>query len=524
VPLLYAVLAVMGSVSLTPLWIHMAQMWLSDPLRVIGAAFPLITLVGVLAAWRRLGWSDDGSLWGLVPIAWAIGFSRLVNVTPYYTVWQPMYWREAHAGSALFLYGAGAVLLFGGWRLLRGAFLPLCLLLCINPVPRSFNQHLDMPLQQLSAATARAFAHGIGLHPTGEQLRMMFSPNFGMMIVPGCNGIRGSVTLAYLALIYGYTHRLRPSRLAMVSLGSLFAGYLFNLLRLCVLVVYYRIGLWVPSIQSYGAGVDYVIGCSIFLVATVGLGFLVRALAPSDSATPLELVVEQERSGISISAFVRVLGLLLLTIIPITRAKGMLSAALVRPESPEQLFQVLPETVGPYTLVRTYSEQQYGLGGSSTPLILLGDYAESQQATGTVRRMTLGLYLVGYHRVIDSKSIQGLHPESTDSFDAKPASGASIPFGVSVYNDGESRQFNAESICDETSCHNPTKDYERFNASDYLGDVSAKHLPVLLRRECADTEPTPPAVLQANFEADARVFVQGLDVPSLVARLGKPLD
>jgi exosortase J len=519
VPLLYAALAVFGSVSLAPVWIDVAQMWLSDPLRVIGAAFPFISLAGVIAVWRRLGWSDDGSFWGLLPIALAIGLSRLVNVTPYYKFWQPMYWFEVHPGPTLFLYGAGAVLLFGGWNLLRGALLPLCLLFCVNPVPKFFNSYLDMPLQQFSASTARAFAHGIGLYPTGAQLKMMFSPNFGMMIVPGCNGIRGSITLAYLALIYGYTRRLRPARLAMVSIGSLFAGYLFNLLRLCVLVIYYRIGLSVPSIQDYGAGVDYAIGCTIFLMATVGLGFLIRALAPVGGAQIEQTVVSSKGSHSRGLALLHVVGLLALTIVPISRAKGMLTAALAQPESAPRLLQVLPETVGPYKLVRTYSEQQYGIAGESMPSILLGDYAELTETTGTVHRMTLGLYLMGYHRVIDSKSIQGVSAESSGSFDAKLASGALVPLGLSVYHEGPSRQFNAETICDPSRCIDPT----RYRASDYLEDSSAKHLPVLLRREWPDSEPTPTAALQSSFEMDARVFVRGLDIPSLVARLGKPL-
>ncbi len=522
-PLLYVVLVLFGSIALAPLWIHMAQVWLSDPLRVIGAAFPVISLLGVLAVWRRLGWVDAGSLWGLVPIGLAVVLSRFVNITPYYRFWQPRYLLEIHAGPALFLYGAGSVLLFGGWGLLRRTLLPLCLLLCINPVPRSFNQYLDMPLQQLSASTARAFAHGIGLHPTGVQLRMMFSPNFGMMIVPGCNGIRGSVTLAYLALIYGYCRRLRPARLVMVSLGSLFAGYLFNLLRLCVLVVYYRIGLWVPLIQDYGAGVDYAIGCSIFLVATVGLGLLVRALAPADNAPSDGPATSQPQDGRGL-VLLRIAGLLLITAVPISHARGMLSAAIARPEPAQALLQVLPQTVGPYTLVRTYSEQQYAVGGASVPSVLLGDYTESQSAGGKVHRITLGLYLVGYHRVIDSKSIQGFHPESSGSFDARLESGGVVPFGLSVYNDGESRQFNAETICTPSRCADPSEDYAVFRASDYLGDVSAKHLPVLLRQEWPVTNKTTPAALQAGFEADARVFVQGLDMPSLAARLGKSLD
>jgi exosortase J len=81
-------------------------------------------------------------------------------------------------GTALFLYGTGAVLLFGRPRLLPLSIAPLCLLLFINPVARPFNSLVDQPLQYLSTSTVRAFAHLIGLHPTGVQLRMMFVPDY----------------------------------------------------------------------------------------------------------------------------------------------------------------------------------------------------------------------------------------------------------------------------------------------------------------------------------------------------------
>ena len=47
----------------------MFGVWSKDPLRSIGACFPIVSAVGILHVWRRIGWSTEGSLWGLLPIA-----------------------------------------------------------------------------------------------------------------------------------------------------------------------------------------------------------------------------------------------------------------------------------------------------------------------------------------------------------------------------------------------------------------------------------------------------------------------
>jgi len=40
----------------------------------------------------------------------------------------------------------------------------------------------------------------------------MFAPDFGMFIAPGCDGIRGAITLGYLALVLGYLKRVSLRR------------------------------------------------------------------------------------------------------------------------------------------------------------------------------------------------------------------------------------------------------------------------------------------------------------------------
>lgn len=505
-------LVILGAFALVPLWLHMAEIWQGDPLRVIGAAFPLISFVGVLGAWRRQHWTLNGSFWGLVPIALSIYLSRLVSIAPYIPLYRMQYWLAVHAGPVLFLYGVGAVLLFGGWRLSRAAILPLCLLLCINPVPHSFNVLFDMPLQQLSAATARGFAHLIGLHPTGVQLRMMFSPDFGMMIVPGCNGVRGSVTFAYLALIYGYTRRLRlPVLFGLAAAGLLF-GYAMNLLRLCVLVIYYRLGLSFPGIQNYGAGVDYAIGCTIFLLGTIGLGFLARSMAPRSMPVMQPEALSSPDGSL---LFVRSLIFLVLAAVPIFQAPRLLAAEWNRPRSEAYWMATLPKSVGAYTLVRTFTEQQYSTGG---PGIVFGEYEGPAAADGQRSRIALGLYVgMGYHRLVDSKISQGLHPLRTGSLEASLPNSGKAFWGTSLYDDGEENQWNAEAVCSETTCSNPLVDYEHFRASDYTEVDAGKQMPILLRETRPDSGPTPLPEWSARFESDVRAFVGALDVSALVA-------
>jgi len=90
-----------------------------------------------------------------------------------------------------------------------------------------------------------------------------------MFIAPGCNGIRGSVTMGFIALIAGYLYRFRWYANALVVIGAILLGYIFNLVRLCLLVLYYVAALHLTSLQNKAEGADYLIGGVLFLVATL---------------------------------------------------------------------------------------------------------------------------------------------------------------------------------------------------------------------------------------------------------------
>ena len=530
------VLVAAGSLSLFPLWQAMYLLWTTDPLRSIGAVFPLVACVGVVAAWRRLGWCMNGTFWALPLVAFSILLARAVAVSTLAVGYDRQRLSLVNFGTALFLYASGAVLLFGGPRLLRASNAPLCLLLLINPIPHVFNSLVDLPLQHLSASAARAFAHLIGQQPTGAQLRMMFAPDFGMFIAPGCNGVRGSITLGYLALIFGYARRLRPRTLLLTSLGAFLLGYALNLLRLCVLVVYYRIGVSFPSIQKHGAGIDYAIGCTLFLFAALALGLLIRSLEPNTAADTLKT---KQRPGVERSGFymgarrqrysmvARALCFLALTLafmVPEIRSAARQPAP--RPSELEVLAS-FPIWVGPYRLIRTWSEHD----SNGMIALAMAEYAASPDTGDTASRFTFGLWVAsGNHLVAGSKFIQGIRAQWTGSFDATARQVLPIHFVTSFYDDGISRQYDAESTCSRSSCsgRNLASGHEGFSftapkLSDRASPPHDKSLPILLRREWLDSEPTPSADLRAQFEVDARLFMEQVDLQPLVAQDGSQL-
>jgi len=512
--LILTTLAAVGSFSLLPLWRNILHVWLTDPLRSIGLSFPFFAALGILAAWRRLGWTFDGRLWALLLIAISIPLARIVSHS---TILFGSWFGLLHPGPVFFLYAVGCVLLFAGPRLLRAAIAPLCLLLFVDPVPRFFNDMVDMPLQIFSAGVARSFSHVIGMHPTGDQLRMMFAPHFGMMIVPGCNGVRGSITIFYLCLIFGYSRRLRPIALLLVSCTAFALGYALNLLRLCGLVVYYRIGVTLPSLQKHGTGLDYILGCCIFLAATLGLGVLIRLLEPQDR---LDLPVPPPQQTSAFPAKIAVHAALFTALtaafaLPNLRA---VNAPPILPPSEATVLASFPATVGPYQLTGTFGE--YDANGSFT--LALGDYS-----TANGSAFTLGLWVgSGYHFVAKSKFLQGIRPAYTGSFDAIGPASLPIHLVTNFYDDGAARSYDAETDCSPSSCSEymakagPRGIVLFPSLADLAFQPRGTRLPILLRRKWPTNVSVPPSTMRSQFESDARIFLSQLDLNHLLQQDG----
>lgn len=260
---------------LTVLW----QTWMHDPLRSIGILVPPASLALTLRAWKGLEWRpQDGSWWGLLVLSLA-AVARWVFDR--FNLGLPGLTGTAHVvptGVLVWAYVSGAVLLFAGTRAYRRAGFSIGLLLLINPAPAFLVHSFDYPLQALGADTARNMAGWLGLHLQGQQLHLMFAPDLGMFIAPGCNGLHGAVTLGLLALVIGHLGGQRPWVHALFVVGAVLLGYLLNLLRLCVLVIAYALALHWPFLARHMEAADYVIGVCLFCGA---IALLLPAIRPA---------------------------------------------------------------------------------------------------------------------------------------------------------------------------------------------------------------------------------------------------
>src|SRR5271168_402236 len=279
---LAALIAVLGLSTIWSTVNALWALWTTDALKSIGVFVPLVSFVLGLRVWRSLGWEMEGSWWGLVilvvtaVVVHVRDQSILVFVlSPQWSIYVPPH------SLVVFAYGAGVVLLFGGTRLFRAALFPLVLLWFVNPIPHIFNVFVDLPLQRASAHVARAFAIALGQPLSPDQLRLMFTPDFGMFIAPGCNGIRGAVTMGFIAVVAGYVYRFRWYAHVAVVAGAILLGYVFNFARLCILVLYYIVALRIHWLRSRAEMGDYLIGACLFLLGTFLLFYVVRRLSES---------------------------------------------------------------------------------------------------------------------------------------------------------------------------------------------------------------------------------------------------
>lgn len=246
------------------------DLWTTNPLSSIGILVPAVVVVLTVRAWRGRNWERCGTWWGLPVCATGLLLACLdkAHQVPF-VAHRTMVLHVFPVGLQVFLYVTGAVLLFAGPRYYRAALFPICLLLFLNPAPPFFTNMVDLPLQYAGAHAARSFAGWVGVSLSADDLRIMFSPTLGMMIAPGCNGIRGALTMGLLTAVLGHVYGLPwLLRGAYIASGVAFA-YVLNLVRLCGLVLCYRVALDYAPLARHMSAADYVLGSILFFSAAI---------------------------------------------------------------------------------------------------------------------------------------------------------------------------------------------------------------------------------------------------------------
>ena len=488
-----AVLAVLGVCTIWSTAVGLWGLWTTDALKSIGMMVPFVSFFLILRVWRSQNWQMEGSWWGLVLLAVTIAAVHLRTqavlifvVSSRWAIYLPP------PSLVVFAYGAGVVLLFGGPRLFRAALFPIVLLWFVNPIPHFFNLLVDLPLQRLSAHVARAFAIALGQPLSPDQMSLMFTPDFGMFIAPGCNGIRGAITMGFIALVAGYLHRFRWYAHAAVVAGAVLLGYLFNFARLCTLVLYYLVALRFHWLRSRAEMGDYIIGACLFLFATLLLFYVVRKLGESPRQTRPELSSSPFSSTSQRSYKLRFAAMVLI----ITFGCYSFARAVVIAQATGELAQIradqktpgkFPPRIGAYTLVRTWNENL----NTGALVFHWAEYAPSDGGS----HIALGLSpVLGTHDTLLCHSARGDDSIWQNQLTTPTAGQSSVSFNGAMYNTGSSLSLEATTICSGSSCGEYTTDRSRFgfvysklNSQSLLTQDPQRPIPIMLRTEVRDT-------------------------------------
>jgi exosortase J len=515
---LSVVLSVLGASTIWFTMFSLWTLWTNDALKSIGMIIPAVSLVLILRVWKRLSWEADGTWWGLVLLVGTVAVAHFQEQSILILVVSPRWSTVLPPPSLVLLaYGSGAVLLFGGTRLYRAALFPILLLYFANPIPHVFSSMIDMPLQHASAHVARAFAMSLGHTLTPDHLRLMFTPDFGMFIAPGCNGIRGSITMGFIALIAGYVYRFRWYWNGLVVLGAILLGYLFNLARLCVLVLYYAVALHFPWLQDKAENADYAIGAVLFLIATVLLFAAIARLGEGrrgdicgkkvDGKGDATETHPRERRYAELG-FMGVIALL--GCAGLGQARAMIHASTTT--AARGAISEFPDHLGNYTLTRTWDEADV-----TGPVIYVwGEY--TPRGGGTP--IAIGVSPIpDWHDPVLCHTVRGQDPLWQGELTVAVADAVQVGLSSAFYNDGVTRHLEASTMCREGSCGEFRTDrthfgfvYTRPDPKSVLDQHSEIPVRVLLRLETID--------MMASAETERHQLTQDLEKFLADVRLG----
>jgi exosortase J len=515
-----AVLCVLGLTTILSSVRSLWWLWTTDPLKSIGMVIPVVSFLLVLRVWRSLDWELDGSWWGFAILVASAVLVRVRDQSVVEVFIGPWTIYFPPPSLMMFAYGVGLALLFGGMRLVKASAFPLVLLFFVNPVPHIFNTYVDLPLQRASAHVARGFAMALGQPLSPDKLRLMFTPEFGMFIAPGCNGIRGAVTMGLIALIAGYLYRFRWKAHAVVVVCAVLLGYVFNFLRLCVLVLYYIVALHFPSLQDKAENADYVIGGALFFIAVYLLYMVIQRWGAREGveggAMTLPRVGTGEMAAVeSASFYARAAAMSVLIVLGFVGLHQVMTEPAPSAElrADETALGQFPQNAGGYTLARRWNETL--ITGA-----LLFHWAEYAPAGGGDHIAVGVAPILGAHDTLVCHTARGedplWHAQETIATKASP-----VNFNASFFNDGSTQFLEATTLCTGTSCGEYSSPqthfgfvYSKPHPEALLSQSPQRPIPILLRVETIDTT-LPAPVARGQLESELSSFLSGVSLDAL---------
>jgi exosortase len=201
---------------------HLAKQWSNDANFSHGFFVPAFSLYVLWQDRARLAREPrKPSSWGLLVVLFAL-FVLVVGVL----------------GAELFLSRislllliAGLVIFFQGWLMFRAVLFPWAFLILMIPIPAIIFSQITFPLQMLASKVAALLLPLLGV-PVLREGNIINLPAMPLEIAEACSGIRSLLSLATLAIIYGYLTETRMWVRVALALASIPIAVAANSLRI----------------------------------------------------------------------------------------------------------------------------------------------------------------------------------------------------------------------------------------------------------------------------------------------------
>jgi len=134
---------------------------------------------------------------------------------------------------SLLIVLAGLIVLFLGWKFFRAVFFPWAFLVLMIPIPAIVFNQITFPLQLLASKVASTTLPWLGV-PVLREGNVIILPAMALEVADACSGIRSLMSLATLAVIYGYLMESKTSLRVLLAAASLPIAVAANSLRVVV--------------------------------------------------------------------------------------------------------------------------------------------------------------------------------------------------------------------------------------------------------------------------------------------------
>ena len=177
-----------------PTLIHLIRQWWHDPNFSHGFFVPAFSAFVVWQGRARLAQIPVRPSWtgaGILVIALAVLVIGQTGAELFL------------ARFSLLLLLSGLIVLFLGWNHLRALLFPLAFLVLMIPIPTIVFNQITFPLQLLASWLSAGVLPWLGV-PVLREGNVIILPAMALEVAEACSGIRSLMSLATLAIIYGY--------------------------------------------------------------------------------------------------------------------------------------------------------------------------------------------------------------------------------------------------------------------------------------------------------------------------------